>query len=54
MDHPLFSQQAQLPKSKPFNYLNPNAKIGVTPIKNSSGAALQPPYPGVQNQRPEE
>ncbi len=27
--HPLFSQQAQLPKSKPFNYLNPNAKIGV-------------------------
>ena len=33
-EHPLFSQQAQLPKSKPFNYLNPHAKIGVGPLQN--------------------
>ena len=31
--HPLFSHNAQLPKAKPFNYLNPNAKIGVVPPK---------------------
>ena len=31
-NHPIFSQQAQLPKAKPFNYLNPNMKIGVSPM----------------------
>ena len=37
-DHPLFSQQAQLPKSKPFNYLNPNAKIGVDKLYKRADA----------------
>ena len=36
---------------KPFNYLNPNAKIGLTPIKSSISVA-QLKYPGVQNKKP--
>ena len=32
--------------------MNPNAKIGVTPVK--SLLSTPQPYPGVQNQRPDE
>ena len=35
----MFSKQAQLPTSKPFNYLNPNTKIGLAPLVNGAGGS---------------
>ena len=41
-NHPLFSEQAQLRK-KPFNNLNPNAKIGIDTLYNKQPLQLIQP-----------